>query len=407
MQRQWLRIIACLALLYGVSADVFAETISFDTRWYDNIALSGSLSLGAYASPHTPTTVGIIPAAIGKSPGATDISIVYANLDVNARLSPWIKTLFAIAYQQASPSFIRSPDGGGNSIVLDRAYLTIQNSACSPFFAKIGWQWLPFGGFDTSSLTESTTQLLSNTRETTPLVGFEKWHGLSASVYIFRGLSPIRAGNTTNARGYGTALVFEQGNESAKYRLGAGYISTLINAYYTASTVANGSPLGSGTYTKAVPGLDLNIGGNIKAFDISAKYIGSLTSFTVNDIPYTTHYGATFKGARPTAWGVNAGYQFDVMNFSSRLGAGYQGSNQAVSLGKASGSVTNAVAGIYGTSFAIGMPRARFYTNYRVNPVKWADLAVELAHDSGYSTRNGGTGRSTMLGALMATVRFG
>lgn len=382
------------------------KLLPLSSNWFDRVNISGSISIGGFASNHTPTTIGVIPSNMGNSPRATDIAITYASLGANSQLTDWMSTTLNFAYQQAAPSFIRSPVGGGNVVLLDTAYITFANTDCTPAYIKVGRYFVSFGGLDNTSNLESTTQLLSLMRQTIVSAGIANWHGIYASAYIFRGLNQIRYLNTTQARTFGGTFGYEYGNKAVQYNLGMGYINNLVSALYTNSTVANGSPLNGNNYTKAVPGLDLHAIGNWHAADASIRYIASLSAFDVTDLPYTTNGGATFKGAKPVAWGVNGGYKFDVKSYSTRLGLGYQGSSEAVALGKASGSATNATAGVYGTSFAIGMPKIRFYTNYAITLNKWVNLAFELAQDRGYGTSNGGTGRSAITGIMMLTAKY-
>lgn len=376
--------------------------------WYNRITISGFFTTAGFFSNKTPTTIGVIPSHVGTSPRATDIAIPFAALIAEAKLTDWMTTLFSIAYAQTSPSFLRSPDGGGNSLILEQAFVRFANPLCSPFYAQVGWQYINFGGLELSqsSFIESTVQLMSNTRETMPTIGFN-WLGLDGSVYIFRGLNQVRDINSTNARTYGAALSYDHEIGIFKYKIAAGYISNMVSAYYIASTVAKGSPLNNGYYTEAVHGLDLHASAYYREFDLSLKYIGALNSFALSDLHYTTNGGRTFTGARPAAWGANIGFSFPVCTHKTRLGIGYQGSSQSVALGKASGSVANPVAGVYGNFFAIGMPKLRYYANYNIGINRWSDLGFEAVYDRGYPVSNGGTGRSAGTGIMVLTARFG
>ncbi len=369
------------------------------SHWYDRITVSGEVDVTGFASDHTPTTIGVIPSNIGKSPQANDLSVTFANLTATAKLNDWIKPLLAISYQQTAPSFIRSPDGGGDSLFVDQVYVTLANPERTPIFLKVGRQFLDFGGLDFSSYLESTTQLLSFMRQTTAVLGVD-WKGFTGSLYVFRGLNTVGEPNTTNTNNFGAALGLQKKDEKFGYNIGAGYLSNIVSGLYASSTVANGSPLNHGYYHHAISAIDLHLIANWNAFDASVKYIAALKPFSVLDVPFTTNGGATFSGAKPAAWGLNAGIKFSVMNYKTRFGLGYQGSSESAALGKASGSATYATAGVYGTSFAIGMPRSRFYANYDITLVKWADLGFELAHDQGYSVSNGGTGKGAITGVV-------
>ena len=394
-------VIAALSSTLSTLATAETKTTPEKTtaRWSDRISFSGDVDLTGFAANHTPTTVGVIPSNIGHSPAASDLSVTFASVGANAKITDWMKAVLAISYQQSAPSFIRSPSGGGDSLFVDQAYVIFAKPDATPLNLKIGRSFIDFGGIDTTTYLESTTQLLSLMRQTEIELGVD-WQGWKSAVYLFRGLDTTGEPNTTRANNYGVNIGFGKKDTALGYNLSAGYVSNIASALYAISTVANGSTLANGYYHHNVPGLDIHACANWNAFDVNVKYIAALTAFSVLDVPYTNNAGLTFSGAKPATWGLSAGYQFDVLSHSGRLGLGYQGSSESAALGKAIGSTSLATAGIYGTSFAIGMPQSRIYANYTVHIVKWAELGFELARDQGYSTNNGGTGRSAYTGLM-------
>src|SRR3990167_6137445 len=375
-------------------------------RWTDWVTLTGSVSLGGFASNRTPTNACVIPGNIGSSPSATDISVTFADLTFDAKPTRWLETLIEMSYQQQSPSFIRSPAGGGNVLFVNQAYMIFANPACSPFYAKFGRELIEFGGLDSTSLLESMTQLLTLTRATVAQVGFVDLNHFYGSLYGFRGLTRNSNRNTTLIDSVGARLAYDQKGEQAGYLFHIDYLSNIVSSLFNSSTVAGSSTLNSGFYHRAVSGLDLYAKANWRAYDISANYATALNSFSVLDVPYTTNGGSSFRGAEPAAWGANAGYSFDLYNYQTRFGIGYQGTSQAVALGSALGSVSNAVAGVYGQFFAIGMPRSRLYANYKIEFAKWVNLGMEVAGDKGYGSQYGGEARTSLIGAMVVTAKL-
>ncbi len=388
-----------LVLLYLLPAITQAETGLNYKYWQDRIALSGILNVTGFAANHTPTTIGIIPSNIGSSPASSDLSVTLASVTANAKLADWLNALITTSYQQTSPAFIRSPDGGGDTLFVDQAFLTFADTHKTPFYLIAGRRWVDFGGLDDSSYLESTTQLLTLMRQTLASLGID-WKGWNSSIYAFRGLNAAAQPNSNKVNNYGINIEYLKKDNQFGYGIGAGYISNLVSALYPGSTVANSSSLNGGNYHTAVSALYLHAIFNWHNFDASVKYANALNAFSVLDIPFTTNSGLSFRGAKPATWGFNAGYHFNIMHYSTRFGLGYQGSAQSVALGKASGSATQSVAGVYGTAFAIGMPRSRYYANYTIRLIKWADIGIEIAKDQGYIKSNGGTGRSTLTGLL-------
>ncbi len=391
------------------SSPITSSTLSLDdisSWWAKRITCSGEIDSAAFFSNYTPTTRGVIPTAAGTSPGASNLAITFANLQADAALTDWLSTTLAISYQQSTPSFIRSAAGGGNVLFVNQGYVTIAKPSASPFYFMAGRKFIDFGGLDNTSYLESTYQLLTLNRATEVATGFKDAHGFNGSVYTFTGLTNVNSRNTGNINSYGAALGYGFSDQSYGINVGLGYLNDILSGLYISSTVANASTLNAGNFHTALPAVDLHAKVNLKAFDVSAKYAAAVRRASVLDVPFTVNGGTTFKGAEPAAWGVNLGYTFNIRAHKTRLGAGYQGSHESAALGTASGSVANAVSGVYGTFYAIGMPLTRYYANYSVDLVKWANLGFEYAHDIGYGVSHGGTGRSSDTGVAMISARF-
>ena len=350
--------------------------------------------------------MGTIPAILG-SPSATDIFVPFAALTADAKPTAWLQGLLTLAYGQQSPSFYPSPPGGGNVVYVDQAYVMLADQKVTPLYAKLGRQFIDFGGLDTSSTIQSTPMLLSLTRETAATVGFTDVMGFSGSVYVFRGISQITDFDTTSVRNYGGSLKYEHTIGCFTWDIGAGFVNNIASALYTSSTFANNSNLGNkNAYVVAVPGLDLHSNIKLAAFDASFKFIDALHAFSVNDVPFTKNGGTTLIGAKPAAWGANLGYTFLTFHCKSRIGIGYQGSRDAIALGTAPGSVARTISGIYGPFYAIGMPKTRAYANYAIDFTRWMNVGLEIDKDWSYDVNNGGTGRNATIVDLQLIAKF-
>ena len=213
--------------------------------------------------------------------------------------------------------------------------------------------------------------------------------------------------NSNRIRDYGLNIDYNKNDPLFSYQLGAGYLSNLANTLYVSSSKALSSNLGNkNLYVHAVPALDLHGSFKVKPFDIIVKYIGAFQTFNVNDIPYTRNGGNTIVGAKPAAWGMNLGYSFPLFAYDSRVSVGYQGSKEAVALGTASGSTASSFSGVYGTFFAIGLPKNRYFANYGIDFHRSFRTSAELAYEGSYSASNGGTNTSGWVGILLLTARF-
>src|SRR3990167_9650068 len=101
---------------------------------------------------------------------------------------------------------------------------------------------------------------------------------------------------------------------------------------------------------------------------------------------------AGVNGARPWAWGLQAGYGFDVWNKNQNIYVGYQSSTQAAGL---------------------NLPQNRWLAGYNIEMWKSENMGTtsfgaEWDHDNAFSTANGGArGNVTNLVSLRAAVKFG
>lgn len=396
-------IVALSSLIITTQASAHATTD--DTAWYHRMTFSGGVNVAGFTSDHTPTTRGVIPSNVGDSPSASDINITFANLATNAKLADWMSAELKISYGQQSTGFIRSAAGGGN-IFVDNASVTFANAEHTPFYLTAGRQFVGFGGLDRSSYLESPYQLFTLNRQTLVAVGFKDWSHFDGSIYAFHGLNHNTLTNTTRINTYGVAAAYTQDKQSRGFQIGAGYISNFVGALYPSSTTASSSTLSSGSYHAVVPAIEVHANAHCHNFDVNAKYAGTVKRASVLDIPFTTNSGTSLTGAEPAVWGVNGGYSFRAFSRHSRVGVGYQGSSEAVALGTVVGAAANTTSGVYGSTFAIGMPEQRYYTNYMITLVKWASVGLEYAHDIGYRVVNGGTGRASNIGVAMLSAKF-
>lgn len=399
---------AAASIMVTTQLSAQTNTVNSDNAndsWLHRITFSGGVNVAAFTSDYTPTTRGVIPSNIGGSPSASDINITLANLAANAKLTDWMSAMLKISYSQSSPSFTPSAAGGG-TIFIDNASVTFANANSTPFYLTAGRQFVGFGGLDHSSYLESPYQLFTLNRQTLVAVGFKNWEHFDGAVYAFRGLKHSALTNTTRINTYGLAAGYAQNEKTRGFQVGAGYISNFLDALYPSSTTASSSTLNSGTYHTEVPAIEAHANMHYRHFDANIKYAGATKRASVLDVPFTTNSGASLRGAEPAVWGVNGGYSFHSFSRHSRVGAGYQSSSEAAALGTATGAAANASSGTYGSTFAIGMPEHRYYTNYTITLVKWATLGLEYAHDIGYRAVNGGTGRSSNIGVAMLCTKF-
>lgn len=347
--------------------------------WTDRVTISGMINVDGTVANRAPVTY--------SKNHLSEIAIRNANLFVDAEVSDWSRVHLGFLYQTFNRNLYRLPTSvtTGNSLV-DEAYIVLGNFTKSPLYLRAGRQYIQFGNYQRFQVTDSLTQLLSQTQATALDVGFVASNGFNFSLYTFRGLPKINdATNTTRVQNYGANIGIAQTYNRFCYNLSVGYIRNILDADYIRQALPTG-------YVRQISGLAVDGGITVGAFDLAAHYVSALQNFAVADGAYTTNSGATFSGAKPSAWGVDAGYSFATLGHSSRIGIGYQGSRQAY--------------GINRLSVAGGLPRTRWLANYTVNVARNTDVGVEVYNDRDYGVSNLATGRNALVGVMRLAVRF-
>ncbi len=359
--------------------------------WVDRITLSGMANVDAAWGNRAPTTY--------SDHSASDVYLRNANLFVDAEISDWTKAHIAFAYEDGNNRFNRMPRASSLSAdsVLDAAYVVIGNFSKSPAYARIGRQYVGFGDYQRYRIADTLPQLLTQTRATAATVGFVMANGFNGSAYIFQGSPQAQDDeNFKRLRNFGLNIGFAQTQNNFCYKLGASYIRNMNDVDFINRGLDRTGVGRERGYHTQVGGASVDASVTANAFDFAAHYVTALQTFDINDATYTQNDG-TEVGAKPSAWGVDAGYSFQTMGHSSRLGVGYQGARQASNLGPAAQ---------FGDEAQVGLPRTRYLVNYTVNVSRNTDVGFEVYNDRDYGTRNEGTGRNALVGVARVAVRF-
>lgn len=389
--------------------------ISQPQDWFNRITISGLVNVDAYvanrpsvfkATTFSATvpfvTTNVNPSSSG---GSNNIALQNANIFAHAVVNDWVTADIDFVYQDNNHNFVARPN---NSTALDEAYVTIGNFARTPVYFRAGRIYEAFGMYERYPLLTQPTQLLSETSATTAQLGFVVPMGFYGSIAGFRGL-PQSANNagfvvknsqasgvTANGIEFGNRTQVQNGVANLGYmyatdnfgaKLDVGYIYNMADVNYIAATL----PI----QTKAFGGVSASADVRYNAFDAGLRWVGAVRN--TPDI-ISTNGG----NAKPQAGGVDIGYTFPVMAHSSRIGAGYQYTRQAVLAGGSSSFNVN------------GLPKNRWYADYMVNISKWTDLGFAVYQDKDYGTSDGctpeatscaGTGNTSTVGVLRLSVK--
>lgn len=362
--------------------------------WANRITLSGEANIDAFLTNNAPATLNN---NVNRS--GSDINLNNANLYLDFVASDWTKGHISFSYQHTAPAFVYNNLNGYNSqFGLDEAYVSIQNFTKSPFFFTAGKQYANFGDYHPNPMIESLPQLLEQAHVTSARVGFVDASGFNASASIFRGNSAVSQTfantGTTRVQNFAVNAGFAGATDTMGYKLGASYLRNLSDVDYVALTnnLANG-------YTDRVGAMSAYAGVNSGPFDASVNYVTALQNFNKNQVSYVRNNVASQdRGAKPAAWSVDAGYSFMTLGHQSRVGLGYEGSKEGMSLGPN-------VATNIGTT-QLHLPKTRYQANYTVNVSKYTDLGFQIYNDRDYSTADGGTGKNAITGVVRLGVKF-
>lgn len=349
------------------------------------------------------------------------ISLNDAYMNIGAMVNDWTKAFASVSFSnpttKVNPSLFNKLGSAEysaayanninanavNIIQLEQAFGTVSNFDATPLFVQVGKQFQDFGRYEIHPITASMTQVMSEVLATSVKLGF-LYSGFHGSVYAFN--DPInKTTQTSRPANVGAALGYDRVSDQLGFDLGAAYLYNMIAANDIAYSVVNFT---GGAYSSRISGYALYADVNSGPFTVGARWTGASSSFNVVDLPrngnaslaaasaavgsgtqITTAAGAT--GAKPWAWGLQAGYGFNVWNKSQNIYVGYQSSTEAVSL---------------------NLPQSRWLAGYNIDMWKSANmgttnLGVEWDHDNAYSIASGGTGNVTNLVSLRAAVKFG
>jgi len=385
-------------------------------NWANTITISGLLNVDLVSSNRTPVNVAGTPDRFGSANPRSrysEVTVSNANVFVDALVNCWTRAHVGLVYNSAGStssaarSNIRWIDNSQNwsnlsTGGLDEAYAVIGNFAYSPIYLRAGRQYVDFGVYDRTATTASFTQMLSQTHQDALTVGFMGPSGMQVSAYTFRGLPQHDFTGLANTyrrvlNNGGLHVAYVGDYSSVTYDVVADYIYNLVdadifgnNVQFGHNAVAAAVDFSTTGYSFRTGGMSVHVGASNQVFDGSVDYVSSINRFSSADLAFNPGTGVV--GAKPTVWAVDAGYSFSTMGLPSRIGMGFQNSEDL--------SANSATVGLF--------PKNRYLVNYGVELGRNTDVKVQLIHDKDYSTNPAGaTSGGTSLSSTTALFRLG
>ncbi len=388
---------------------------SFD--WMNRIHFSGMINVDGKYTNRAP---------LGSVPGfrvhqySAELNVNNANLFVDVDVNHCVTGHIGLAYVadsvnlfdlgvntsddlEAYTDSIRSDKGAvwaNGHLGVDEAYITYRDFANSPFYFRAGKMYVPFGyNPDIYPITESLTQLLSQTRATTAQLGWISNYGLYASVFALDGATSgyirrsdqdlsDREGDERGARSFtrvenwGANLGYCSAYSDVRYHLAASYLKDIRDVEFLAA-VGDLSRFSRVPNFPRVPffrqsgGAAFHGDATYGPVYFSADYVAALRNLDPRNNRDRHHENET----RAQAGELTGTYFTNLWGYNTGFSLGYQRSWEAE---------------------RVLLPRWRYQGDICVNVLPHTTLALEYHYDRDYG--NGGHRREGFAPVADETV---
>ena len=254
---------------------------------------------------------------------ASDIILDTLALGFDAQITSWVNGHMYFLYNQDP-----GPGSVSDELHVDEASITIGNSEISPFYLTAGRMYLPFGNYETNMVSDPITLILGETREEAIQVGMDMDNGFYGSAFLFNGrvlkqehsYSSTRAYHIDNY-GINLGYAIESGDNS--FDLGFAYINNIATsdalqgAIYDNETCANDNCIDN-----YIGGISLHAIANIGNINLIGEYVSALDDFKAGEISSDIN-----KKLKPSAWNIEAAYNYVLFGKDSSIAIAYQGSS--------------------------------------------------------------------------------
>jgi len=324
-----------------------------DRKWISNIldrvVVSGLVEVeGVYTSDY-------------EDEDESDFELATAELGIDAQIHDFVSSHVLFLWEE----------GEGEDICVDEAFITIGNTEKFPAFMTLGRQYVPFGVFETSMVSDPLTLEIAETQETSILFGFE-YSGVYGGIYLFNGDIDEKSGDD-HLENFGANIgySFETGDLGLDFS--ASYISSLGDSDGVSDVLFD-------DIDDYVDGISLSGVLGFKGFTLIGEYVTALDEFEPGEMAFKQ------SGAEPEAWNLELGYKFDVAGHDTTLAVPCQGTAEALAMELPE---TRYMA-------AAGMG---FFDNLIL-------VSLEYAYDEDYDESDGGSGEEAHTLTTQIAMEF-
>ncbi len=212
--------------------------------------------------------------ADGTSDTSGSLIVATAQIGFNAELSDHVDADLILLYED------------GESLTIDEATLNWNNGG---LFGRLGFQYLPFGVFNSHFISDPLTLELGELQETALLAGYrqQQW---TISIFVFSG-EISKVGQENHFRDWGVSL---SASPAENLMVGASFVSDLAESNAELLTHHQSQVGGWSTF------LILNMGD----IEISGEFVGVTKSFDTGDLDED----GNGVGDTPRAWNFELAY---------------------------------------------------------------------------------------------------
>jgi hypothetical protein len=323
---------------------------SSTTGWFNKISLSGLVE---------------VEAGYTDDPGGSesDLTLSTVELGIDAQVTPWVGTHVLILFEE----------GETDPPEIDEGIITLRNPDTSPFSLAVGRMYVPFGNFESSMISDPLTLEIGETRETAVQVGYVSG-GLYGSAYLFNGDSNDGGSEQIDQFGFNLGLARDAEEGGFGYDLGLFWTSNIADSDTLQDAVTD-----SGNLAIKVAGYGIHGLVRTGPFTLIGEYLTASKSFDTADLAFNG------SGAKPSAFNLEADYDFELVGKGGNVAVAWQGTRDAL---------------------ALELPKTRYLAVLSVGIFENTTLTFEYAHDEDYDSSKGGSGEDSDTYTAQLAVKF-
>ena len=282
----------------------------------------------------------------------SDITLATAEIGAEAKIVEW-------AVGSLNLEWVDEDD----KISVDEAFITLGDTEKIPASLKAGRYVVPFGVFETNTISDPLTLEAFETKEDALMAGF-KVAGVHGGIYVFNG-DTNEGGGDDKIEHYGAHVGYTLENDNLTVNAHLGYLSSVVDS----------------------DGLSENL-------DLEADYVGGLAaqaSITFAGVTLTGEYisaiddyqPADGTSSKPSAFHLEAGYSVEL-GLPLLIALSFSGTEDLVTI----------------------LPESRLAAVAGVELVEGLGLKVEYTHDTDYDVAEGGSGEEADAVTLQFAYHF-